>query len=108
MSQYREMRMFVIFDLPTTTKEDLRIYNRFRKNIINEGFIMVQFSVYSRFCRNDSEYLKFVRRIKTIAPEKHGNIRIFGMTERQYEKMHLISSKKKRQMRNYCLFILLL
>ena len=95
MSQYREMRMFVIFDLPTKTNEDIRIYTRFRKLLMKEGFIMVQYSVYSRFCRNDTEYMKYLRRVKTLAPQEHGSIRIFSLTERQYEKMHVISQRRK-------------
>lgn len=89
------MRMIVIFDLPTKTDEDKRDYQKFRKNLIKEGFIMIQFSVYSRFCRNDTEYAKYVRKIKKIAPKTKGEIRIMGLTEKQYEKMHLISTKRK-------------
>lgn len=95
MSQYREMRVFVIFDLPTKTKEDIRTYTKFRKSIMKEGFIMVQYSVYSRFCRNDTEYMKYLRRIKSIAPRENGSIRVFALTERQYEKMYVISSRRK-------------
>ena len=95
MSSFREMRMIVIFDLPTKTDNDKREYRRFRKNLLKEGFIMIQFSVYSRFCRNDTEYAKYVRKIKKVAPKTKGEIRIIGLTEKQYEKMHLISSKRK-------------
>lgn len=95
MSQFREMRMFVIFDLPTKTKEDIRIYNKFRRSIKKEGFIMIQYSVYCRFCRNDTEYSKYLRRVKTLAPQNHGSIRIFQLTEKQYKKMHVISKRKK-------------
>ena len=91
MSQYRELRAFVIFDLPTLTKEDIRLYNQFRKSIMNDGFMMLQFSVYCRFCRNDTEYRKIIRRIKSYAPYKHGNIRLFALTERQYAQMQIIS-----------------
>ena len=44
---YRFMRMLVFFDLPTETAEDRRNYNRFRKYLIKNGFIMMQESVYS-------------------------------------------------------------
>ena len=86
--------MFIIFDLPTITKEDLKIYTTFRKNIINDGFIMVQLSVYSRYCRNDSEYHKILRRIKTYVPKNHGSIRVFSVTEKQYSNMVIFSSEK--------------
>lgn len=89
------MRMFVIFDMPTLTKEDLKIYTNFRRNIINDGFIMIQLSVYSRFCRNDTEYRKMIRRIKSYVPKFHGKIRVFALTEKQYDKMLIFSSSKK-------------
>lgn len=95
MSLYNEMRMFVFFDLPTETIEDKRYYRTFRKSILNEGFIMVQFSVYVRYCRNKSEYLKYLRRIKQIIDDTKGEVRIIAFTEKQYEKMHVLSGKKK-------------
>ena len=36
------MRILVFFDLPTETVKDRRIYSKFRKHLINEGFIMQQ------------------------------------------------------------------
>ena len=89
------MRMFVIFDLPTITKEDKKIYAKFRNDIMNDGFIMIQFSVYSRFCRNDTEYLKILRRIKTYTPKEHGEVRVFKVTEKQYENMFVFSNQRK-------------
>ena len=89
------MRMFVIFDLPTLTKEQRKIYTTFRDNILKDGFIMVQFSVYSRFCRNDTEYLKMLRRIKVYAPRNIGNIRVFKVTEKQYQNMITFSGNLK-------------
>ena len=89
------MRMIVIFDLPVKAKEEMSEANKFRNNLKKKGFIMIQFSVYSRFCRNDTEYCKYLRRIKAISPKNKGEIRIFGLTEIQYQKMYLISSKKK-------------
>lgn len=92
MSSYREMRMFVIFDLPTLTKDDRKVYSKFRDNILEDGFIMIQYSVYSRYCRNDTEYLKILRRIKNYSPRDTGNIRIFKVTEKQYENMTVFSN----------------
>lgn len=95
MSQYREMRMFVTFDLPVESKEEKREYREFRALLLDEGFIMLQYSVYARFCRNGSEYSKYVRRIRNHAPIGVGDIRIFGLTEKQYQNMYMISGKKK-------------
>ena len=40
----------IMFDLPVETSEERKEYRKFRKNLINEGFIMIQYSVYVRVC----------------------------------------------------------
>ena len=39
------MKLFVFFDLPVTKKEQRKIATKFRKELVNEGFTMLQFSV---------------------------------------------------------------
>ena len=46
------MRLMIMFDLPVETSEERKEYRKFRKNLINEGFIMIQYSVYVRVCVN--------------------------------------------------------
>lgn len=94
MSRYRQMRMIVTFDLPTTTNLEKKQYRDFRRALLDEGFIMMQYSTYIRFCRNDSEYAKYIRRIKHFSSELTGDVRIFGLTEKQYQNMYHISGDK--------------
>lgn len=42
------MRVIVFFDLPMKTPNERKEYASFRKNLIQEGFLMVQESVYVR------------------------------------------------------------
>lgn len=93
MKSYREMRLVVLFDLPVATKVERRKAQKFRDLLLKEGFIMMQFSCYSKFCRNDSEVSKYIRRIKTFNPNS-GNVRLFSLTENQYEKMIILSGEK--------------
>ncbi|WP_310652967.1 CRISPR-associated endonuclease Cas2, partial [Lactobacillus jensenii] len=44
--RYRTMRLLIMFDLPTEPAQDRKNYRIFRKELINEGFVMIQFSVY--------------------------------------------------------------
>ena len=44
----RYMRLMVFFDLPTVTKTERRAYTLFRRFLLNDGFDMIQFSVYGR------------------------------------------------------------
>lgn len=48
--EYKTMRMLCLFDLPVELPEERKAYREFRKNLIKEGFIMIQYSVYVRTC----------------------------------------------------------
>jgi CRISPR-associated protein Cas2 len=37
-----------MFDLPVETLENKRDYTRFRKALLKDGFMMLQFSIYAR------------------------------------------------------------
>ena len=47
-SEYRIMWVLVFFDLPTDTKKERKAAADFRKQLIQDGFIMFQFSIYMR------------------------------------------------------------
>lgn len=90
------MRLLVFFDLPTNTKKDRKIYARFRKNLINDGFIMVQFSVYSRVCKGQDSVENHLERLQKELPQK-GNIRAMQVTEKQYERMKILVGTEKKE-----------
>ena len=54
LNQYRSMWVLVFFDLPTNTKTDRKRATKFRKNLLDDGFTMFQFSIYMRF--SDAAY----------------------------------------------------
>lgn len=86
---YRFMRILVFFDLPMTTNDELREYNRFRKFLIKSGFAMMQESVYTKIVLNSTaaDALKNkVRKNKT----KGGLIQMLTVTEKQFSDIELI------------------
>lgn len=87
--KYKVMRMICMFDLPIETEREKRIYRIFRKNLLKEGFVMMQYSVYIRTCPNRDYCKRLEKRIQKIAPEK-GNVRLLMITEKQYLDMKLI------------------
>lgn len=93
------MRLIVMFDLPTDTSEDRRNYRHFRKKLINEGFMMLQYSVYERVCVNRKSARFLENRIATMAPDK-GLIQSFMITEKQYNDIHFITGKPIEDVRN--------
>ena len=90
------MRIIVMFDLPVVTENERRIATKFRKFLLDDGFIMMQFSVYSRICKNNDDLNKHISRLKTNAPTT-GNIRLIQVTENQYNNMLMFSGEKQQE-----------
>ena len=90
------MRLFVFFDLPVTKKKQRKIAAKFRKALLNEGFVMLQFSVYCRCCRGQDIVNREIRRIKQIVPEE-GNVRILQVTDKQYGSMLFFVGEPKKE-----------
>lgn len=95
LNQYRVLWIFVLFDLPTESKKDRKIYAKFRKEILNDGFAMFQFSIYLRHCSSRENADVHVRRIKKILPPK-GNIGILTITDKQFGMMELYYGKEEK------------
>ena len=86
---YRFMRVFVMFDLPGETKKDVRVYNRFRKELINDGFLMMQYSIYVKSVINQDAANTTINKVRRVLPQ-HGHVRTMIITEKQYEKMQIL------------------
>lgn len=82
-----------MFDMPTITIEDRKNYSKFRDNLIDDGFIMIQYSIYVRICKNQDDITKHINRVKMFTPEK-GNVRLLQVTEKQYEQMIMLRGIK--------------
>ncbi len=85
----RFMRTIVFFDLPNVYAKDKRNYLLFRKFLVNEGFIMMQESVYSKIVMNSEQSNLLAKRIRKNAPSK-GLIQLLTITEQQYAKIENI------------------
>jgi CRISPR-associated protein Cas2 len=83
------MRMLVFFDLPVVKKEDRRAYAQFRKFLLNDGFDMIQYSVYGRIVASrDAEEKHSTRVIANLPPE--GSVRMLTVTEKQFATMKIL------------------
>ena len=77
-----------MFDLPTKDKTCIKQYTKFRKYLLNTGFLMLQHSVYYRYVFNQFDIAKYISGIQMNIPP-NGNIRIFSMTDIQF-KSHVV------------------
>ena len=93
------MRLLIMFDLPVETSKERREYRQFRKRLINEGFVMIQYSVYVRVCVNKKSAQFIEKRISTFLPET-GTIQSMIMTEKQYNDMHFLLGESSKDVRN--------
>ena len=85
-----------MFDLPTKTKKQKKAYTMFRKNLLNNGFDMLQYSVYYRYCFGEYSTNKYKKITKKYAPNKSdGSIRIVTITSKQFDDMEILYSFDK-------------
>ncbi len=83
--KFRMGWLMVMFDLPVVEVEERRRASRFRNDLLDLGFLMLQESVYIRNCVTSDRQDGFLKDIKSIAPSK-GNITAFYLTEKQWER----------------------
>lgn len=89
------MRLIVFFDLPVTKPQLLREYTAFRKFLINEGFIMMQESVYTKLLLNSTNLNLLYSRIDRNKPSS-GIVQLLKITEKQYADIKYLVGKKQK------------
>jgi len=90
------MRLFIFFDLPTNTKKQRKEASQFRKMLIKEAFMMVQYSVYVRVCKGQEMVNKYISKLEEDLPSD-GNIRALQITDKQYERMILLIGEETKE-----------
>jgi len=96
---YRYMRMLLMFDLPVTTPADRRAYRQFRKFLISEGFIMHQYSVYSKLLLNNTANQAMIKRLEKQNPQR-GCITLLTVTEKQFSRMTYLFGQRNTSVGN--------
>lgn len=85
----RYMRLIVFFDLPTVTKAEKRAYTLFRRFLLQDGYDMIQWSVYARMVNGFDDADKHLKRLSTNLP-KQGSVRCLQVSEKQFAAMKLL------------------
>ncbi len=95
LSGYRIMWLQVIFDLPVGTFKQRKDATLFRNFLLDNGFEMLQYSVYIRVCSDKDMANKYKDRIRLGIPQ-YGKVSILMFTDKQFENMeHFFHEKKK-------------
>ena len=95
LNEYRILWVLVFFDLPTETKKERSIAAKFRKEILRDGFVMFQFSIYLRNCSSRENADVHISRVKRWLPEK-GHVGIMTVTDKQFGMMELFYGRKEK------------
>lgn len=92
---FRSMWLLAMFDLPTDTKKARKNYRLFRETLLNNGFLMLQYSVYGRHCASEENAAVHERRIiRSLPPD--GEVRIVKLTDKQFERMKVFYGKIRK------------
>jgi CRISPR-associated protein Cas2 len=97
LNHYHIMWLFVFFDLPTNTKTERKRASAFRKELMKDGFSMMQFSVYTRHCASWQSAQVHIKRVKGMIPN-HGHVSLLQITDKQYGDIMNFWGKQKSPM----------
>lgn len=90
------MWVIAMFDLPTDTPKARKAYSQFRKTLLEDGFTMMQYSVYTRHCASIDNAEVHVKRMGDRVPTK-GEVRFLTITDRQFARIRVFWGKKRQQ-----------
>lgn len=92
---WRSMWVIAMFDLPTDTSKARRAYARFRKGLLEDGFTMMQYSVYIRHCASIENAGVHVTRMGACVPSE-GEVRFLTITDKQFGRIRTYVGKTRQ------------
>ena len=81
--------ILAMFDLPVMTDPERKAATRFRNDLLDNGYLMIQFSVYARPCVSYEQMDTHIGRIKGLIPNA-GNVRLMFMTDAQWKNSYTV------------------
>ena len=94
LNRYELMWMLVLFDLPVVEKEERKAATDFRNFLLDNGFSMVQYSIYTKLFSGKDACEKYYRLIEQNLPYE-GKVDIITITDKQYENIISYKSTEK-------------
>ena len=93
---WRSMWVIAMFDLPTDTPASRKAYSQFRKKLLQDGFTMMQYSVYSRHCASIENAELHEKRMGDAVPAA-GEVRFLTITDKQFGRIKIFVGKKRKE-----------
>lgn len=88
------MWMMVLFDLPVVESNERKAATNFRNFLLDNGFAMVQYSIYIKLFSGKDACEKYYKLIKNNLPPQ-GKVDILTITDKQYANIISYSSGEK-------------
>lgn len=88
------MWVMVLFDLPTSSKNERYSYSKFRNFLLDSAFEMAQYSVYVRHTNGKEAVQAIIRRVEAAMPPA-GKVDILQFTDKQYENIVCLRGNKR-------------
>lgn len=82
ISGWSIMWIICAFDLPVSTKQEQREATRFRKILLDNGFVMKQFSIYIKPASSLMQAKNYTSVVMDFLP-KNGHVLFYYITDRQ-------------------------
>ena len=87
--------ILAMFDLPVMTDDERKAATHFRNDLLDNGYLMIQYSVYARPCVSFEQLEMHIERIKKCIPNA-GNVKLMFMTDEQWKKSYTVSGVNYR------------
>ena len=94
------MRILVFFDLPVKTAMERKVATQFRKFLLNDGYHMLQYSIYARICNGTDSVEKHKNRLYNSLPA-NGSVRMLVITEKQYQSIEILVGELKSEEKSF-------
>ncbi len=96
------MWLMVMFDMPTNTKKAKRKYRYLREKLIKEGYLMMQYSIYTKSFHSYESAIHGRKKIKDFIKTNilRGSIRLLMFTDKQFSNMEIIVGTKTTDEKN--------
>ena len=94
LNRYELMWMIVFFDLPVIEKKERKEATTFRNFLLDNGFSMIQYSIYTKLFSGKDSCEKYYKLIINNLPEK-GKVDILTITDKQYGNILSYSAGEK-------------
>ena len=94
LNRYELMWMIVLFDLPVIEKHERKEATKFRNFLLDEGFAMLQYSIYTKLFSGKDSCEKYYKMIRQNLPSE-GKVDIITITDKQYGNIISYQSTEK-------------